>query len=394
MLSGSFAAGSVFEAPEQAGLAAITAEAMLRGTTQRSFADLHETLESNAMSLGFSSGRFLTSFDGKALGDDLPLLLDILHDVLHNPAFPEDQVALIKGEVITGMRYRQLDTRYMANKRFQELAYPPNHIFHRSNSGEIETVSPLTAEDCRAYYARQYGPAQFIMVVVGAVKTAEAIATVEAALGHWHNPNQQTTWEQPPLLELNDIRHALVTLPGKTQSDLVLGVPGPARSAPDYRAAMLANNVLGVFGMMGRLGSTIREDKGWAYYSASSLEGGIGPGPWRAYAGVNPANVKEAVQLIRQEINRMLDEPVNTQELADNQSNLVARLPLRLEKNEGVAANLMAMERFGLGLDYLRRYSEEIQALTPADLQAAMHKYWKPDAFALSVAGPEIEAAL
>jgi zinc protease len=391
VMVGSFPGGAIFEDPGKRGLAALTADAVMRGTKTRSFEMLHETLESAGMSLEVEAGRHYVSFSGKALGEDLSTLLDLLGDVLQNPTFPADHVERLKAEILTGLRYHQQDTRYRASKAFRELAYPENHIYHYDATGEIETVSPLTVDDLRGFHGRQYGPGQMLLVIVGAVKAVDALAQVESAFGAWQNDQQQTAFEHPPLASLNSIKHQLVVVPGKSQSDIILGVPGPARTAPDYQAAKLVNNVLGVFGMMGRLGASVREEKGLAYYSSSSFAGGTGPGAWKVSAGVNPANVKLALDSIRLELNRIINEPVSEDDLRDNQANLTARLPLLLENNSGVASNILAMERYGLGLDYLRRYTDEINSLTVRDLQKAMKNYWKPDSFSLAVAGPKLE---
>lgn len=230
-----------------------------------------------------------------------------------------------------------------------------------------------------------------IVAVVGAVKAGEVVKLLEQTLGDWQNPAQQTDFAQPEAPLPGAVQVQTVELPGKTQSDIVLGIAGPPRHAPDFQAARIANNVLGVFGMMGRLGASVREEKGLAYYSYSSIEGGLSQGAWQVSAGVNPANVRLAVASIRQEIERMLDEPISAADLADNQANLVGRLPLLLETNESVASNLLTMERYRLGLDYLRNYADEINTITIKDVQAAMRKYWRKDAFCLAIAGPALK---
>ena len=81
---------------------------------------------------------------------------------------------------------------------------------------------------------------------------------------------------------------------GKSQSDLVIGTNGPMRRDPEFMSASIGNNILGQFGMMGRIGDVVREKSGLAYYAYSSLSAGIGPGSWEVSAGVNPQNVKKA----------------------------------------------------------------------------------------------------
>jgi zinc protease len=179
-------------------------------------------------------------------------------------------------------------------------------------------------------------------------------------------------------------------MPGKTQSDIVLGCPGLARNDPDYYAAVVTNTVLGRFGMYGRLGTHVREEQGLAYYCLSSLEAGQWPGPWCVFAGVNPANVPLAIESILQEIARMREEQVPDDELDDSKAFLTGSLPLRLETNEGMAAALLEMERYGLGLDYLQRYPDLIHGVTAAEVQAVAAKYLDPQAYALAIAGPDL----
>lgn len=393
VVTGSFAGGAIFENPAQAGIASLTAEATMYGTRNHDYETIHETLESAGMSLEVSAGRYLSSFDGKALAEDLPALLDLLGDVLQHPVFPPEHVQVIRAQAVTGLKYNLQNTRYMANRAFFELTYPENHIQYRGSTGTLDTLSALTPADMAAYHEKQYGPGAMIVVVVGAVKAEKALAEVERVLGSWQNPAQHTDFTQPDVPRLSKVQFRAVALPGKTQSDIVLGVPGPSRYSEDYVPASVINHVLGVFGMFGRLGKSVREEQGLAYYCYSSIEGGLHQGPWRVVAGVNPNNVKQAVDSIRVEIEQMIKTPISPDDLADSKANLTGRLPLRLESNEGVAANLLAMERYHLGLDYLRQYNTMINALTVGQLQTAMQSYWQPDAFSLAVAGPELNGA-
>src|SRR5690606_17560692 len=92
-----------------------------------------------------------------------------------------------------------------------------------------------------------------------------------------------------PIASGNGVRKRHVVMPEKTQSDFIIGWSGMRRLDPDFDPARLANTVLGVFGMMGRLGANVRERQGMAYYAYSRLSGDRVPGTWVAIAGVNPA---------------------------------------------------------------------------------------------------------
>lgn len=379
--------GALQEPAEKAGLASFHSALLMRGTVRHSFGELYELIESNGASLEFSSGGHTCRFGSKSLAEDLPLMLSLAAEALCEPTFPEEHVEKVRGQILTALRLREHDTRSMAALTFQELAYPPHHPYGRSVGGYIETITAIRRDDLVNFH-RNLGPRGAVIVVVGAVKADEAVRLVEATFGDWENPDQPPPPQAPPAPRLEDVREKFVPIAGKSQTDLVLGYPGPARSAPDYEAARLANSILGVFGLYGRLGDSVRQEQGLAYYSYSSLTGGLGPGPWRIIAGVAPENVTRAVETIRREVRRLIDEPVSAEELADNKSFFKGHLILSLETNEGVAGSILSMEMYGLGLDYLRRYNDIVDSLSAQDVQNAAAHYLDPDAYALGIAGP------
>ncbi|MFN8379526.1 MAG: pitrilysin family protein, partial [Anaerolineae bacterium] len=263
-----------------------------------------------------------------------------------------------------------------------------NHPYHYPARGTLDTVTRLEPHDLRAFHARHYGPRGMNIAIVGAVNVDEAVDAVRARFDGWANVDQPVLPVLPDVPPITEPRRGLRAIPGKTQSDIALGVVGPARSAPDYQAVQLANSVLGQFGMMGRIGASVREELGLAYYAYSNVEGGLGPGAWSVMAGVNPTNVDLAVERIQDELRRLISEPVSADDLADNQAYFTGRLPLQLESNEGIAGSILNMELYGLGLDFLVHYHDQIMRLTTDDLLAAARQYLDPDRLAIGVSGP------
>jgi zinc protease len=387
VVNGYLAVGARDEPPERAGLAMFTASALMRGTAARTFAEIYEEMESVGASAGVSGGIHTTPFGAKSLVEDLPLTLNILSEALRRPTFPADEVERLRGEILTALEERAHDTRSMANLTFHELAYPEGHPYARSVSGYPETVAALRRDDLVEFYTHGYGPLGMVVVVVGAVDAALALAQVEQAFGDWEGRMHEPA-SLPDVPRITEVRERAVPIPGKSQTDIVLGYPGPARRSPDYLDAVVCNNILGVFGLMGRLGDNVRDVQGLAYYSFSQVDGGTGPGPWRVVAGVHPTNVERAVAGIRDEIRRICQEPVDEAELSDNKAFLTGSLPLRLETNEGVARVITGMERYGLGLDYLQRYTGLIEEITAERVQATAQRWLDPDAYAIASAGP------
>jgi zinc protease len=227
-----------------------------------------------------------------------------------------------------------------------------------------------------------------VVTVVGAVKANEVFDFIEGAFGDWEKPKQESLPELPSVGQPKRLLRKVTTLPGKSQCDIVVGTPGPSRLEQHYLAAALGNNILGRFGMYGRIGDAVRESAGLAYYAYSTLSGGLGPGPWQVIAGVNPIAVDQAIELIRDEIRRFVTQKVAKSELTENQANFIGRLPIQLESNEGVAGAILHVEKFGLGLDYFQNYPQLVASITRDEIIQTANRFLDPDRMVISIAGP------
>jgi zinc protease len=386
VINGYLSSGSLFDTDEKLGLAHFTALGLMRGTAHHDFQQIYDALESAGATFGFGAGMHTTSFAGRALAEDLPLLLGTLAEAVREPVFPADQIERLRAQLLTGLAIRAQDTGDMASMAFDELVYP-HHPYARPEDGYPETIQAIDLGDLTAYHHTHFGPRGMVVSVVGAVDPHAAVDAVRAALGDWSNPLQPDVPALPDLAPLGDTVTRQVIIPGKSQADLVMGGQGPSRRSPDFMPASLGNSVLGQFGMYGRIGDVVREQSGLAYYSYTSLNAGQGPGSWEVQAGINPVNLEKAIALIREEIGRFVKEPVSAEELADSQANFVGRMPLSLESNNGVASALLNIERYDLGMDYYRRYPDLVRAVTTDQVLEVARRYLDPSRLIIVSAG-------
>ncbi len=386
VIEGYLLVGNLDEPEHLTGLTSYTAGMLSRGTRRRSFAEISETVEAVGASIGFAADRHTTSFSTKSLAEDIDLVLDVLADELRNPVFPADHVEKVRGLRMTAIAERENDTRQMASLTFRELMFGA-HPLGRNLLGTRQTNAAIRRDDLVQFYETFYRPQGMVIAVVGALPAEEAVAKVAAAFGDWSGERPPRP-PLPPLPELDTVRERRVLMPDKSQSDLIIGWPAMPRLHPDFDRARLANTVLGVFGMMGRLGTNVRERQGMAYYAYSQLASNKQAGMWLAIAGVNPANVARAIAAIIEEVQRLADERVPQEELDDCKRYLTGSLPLQMETNDGVASILVDIEWNELGLDYVQRYVDIINSLTADDVQAAAQKYLATGKYALAVAGP------
>jgi zinc protease len=389
VINGYLACGSVFDPIEKLGLAHFSSLALLRGTQKRNFQQIYDTMESLGVSLGFGASVHNTSFAGRALAEDFSTLMDLLSESLREPVFPPEHVERLRAQMLTGLAIRAQDTAEMASLGFDQVVFK-GHPYANPEDGYPETIQVITRNDLVEFHQTHYGPRGMVIVVVGAVTPEEAVTQVRRCLGDWTNARQAEAPGLPKIIPLEKpFRHHIV-IAGKSQTDLVMGTLGPKRCSPDYLAASLGNNILGQFGMMGRIGDVVRVQAGLAYDASTSLNAWIDGGSWEVSAGVNPANLNRAIDLIVAELRRYIKEPVSLEELQDSQANFIGRLPLSLESNAGVANALLNLERFQLGLDYYRQYPARVEQVTVSDVLEVSRRYLNPDQLATISAGPQI----
>ena len=387
VVAGFFEAGALFDTDEKLGLAEYTVLSLMRGTHKRTFDEIYNSLESVGAGLGFNTGVHKSGFNGRSLAEDLPLLLDLLCEALTTPVFPKAEIEKLRAQLLTGLAIRAEDTSDMASMVFDNILFK-GHPYSRPEDGFPETIKKIRRDDLVKFHREHYGPRGMVIAVVGGVKPEEAVKQVKRSLGSWQVKGQQETPALPPVKPLKKTVSKHHRIAGKSQSDLIIGTNGPMRRDPEFMSASIGNNILGQFGMMGRIGDVVREKSGLAYYAYSSLSAGLGPGSWEVSAGVNPQNLKKASNLILDELKRFVQEGVTADELADTKANFIGRLPLSLESNGGVANALLNIERHQLGLDYYHRYEDLVNEVTAEDVLKTARKFIDPDKLVFAAAGP------
>ena len=162
------------------------------------------------------------------------------------------------------------------------------------------------------------------------------------------------------------------SMPGKSQSDIAYGFTTISRLDPRYYAYWVMNNILGQFGLGGRLADNIRERQGMAYYAFSAFDPSVGDGPLMIRAGVDPANVERAIAAIDAGGRRAGRRRADRRRAARD-----AAVPDRLDpadcsrRTPSIATFLQTAEQFGLGLDYDRRLPALLGAVTLDEVRAA-----------------------
>ncbi|HEU5089806.1 MAG TPA: pitrilysin family protein, partial [Roseiflexaceae bacterium] len=338
-------------------------------------------------SVNAGGGTNASGFGGRALAEDLALVLDILSDMVMRPHFPATEIERLRSQLVMGLRESEQETRTQASRAARELLFPADHPYSRLSGGTIETVSRITRDDLRDFHAL-YQPAASTIAIVGDVQPSAVLELLERSFGAWHAERPLPATELPPPNRIERIERRDIAMAGKTQSDVIWAVHGLPRTSPDYYAAAIGNMMLGRIGLGGRLGENVRERQGLAYYCGSSLDADLYAGPWAALAGINPANVERTIAAIVHEVAHFLEDGPTDQELSDTRDYMTGSTVLGLETNDGIAATLLGIERYNLGLDYIDRYPSIIRSVTPEQIVEVARRYLSTERYVVTVAGP------
>ena len=379
--------GSMLDPSGKTGLAHFTANLLSRGTKNLSFSDFHSQLEFAGANLSFSCGNQHAWFRGKALAEDVELLFQLSSDSLQNPSFKQEYIRRLRAQLIAGLTIRDQDTSEMASLLLYRYLFP-DHSYGQPIDGYTETIQSITRSDIIQFHNRFYSPIDMIIVVVGAVDKQKISDLSEKYFSTWkvHTTAQFNNQKIPSPPTTIIRKHKFIE--GKSQVDLLMGCFSPIRTSPDYLPVFIGNNILGQFGLMGRIGKIVRSKYGLAYYASSSVNAWSDVGTWVFTAGLNLENMERAIDLIKKEIKQFIKSPVTDQELNNSKSHLLGRMPMSLESNAGLANAILTMQRFKLGFTYYQKYTGLISSITAKQILASSRKYLHPDRLVIASAGP------
>ncbi len=388
---GSIRAGTAFEPPEKQGLAELTSRLLIRGTNRVGAARLADSLESVGAAVSFRNNQDTISFQARTISTWTERILRIISECLTKPALRPRDVEKEKEELITDIRLRDDDTTRRGMKELQRLVYPPDHPYRHDRLGTAETAKRIERGDIKDYLEDRIGRAPVILAFAGTFEKTQVVKWAAKTFGERDEAGEGQNGRRGHTFEPKGESREIV-MPHKTQSDILMGTFATSRTDPDYEALNLLNTVLGELGFMGRLGQRVRDKEGLAYSATCFLNAGSQGGTWTALAGVNPRNVVQVTEFIREELKRIREEPVGNEELDSAKQNQIGSALMELESTEGVARTSHNLAHFGLGLDYFAKRKQAYGKIGPSELQSMAAKYLDQSRLSTVVVGPKLKA--
>jgi zinc protease len=380
-------AGSICDPPGGEGTTWLLSRVIDRGTAGRSTEQIADELDRRGVTLSTGVTRHLFTISCTCLAEDFEFLLGLLGEIVMAPSLPPAEVATRKGEVITAIRQDEDNPAVRASETLMAKLYPGGHPYGRPTKGSVEIVERLTRDHLAALHGSRFAPGALTAVVVGDVAPDAVWAAADRVFGGWQVPTPPAI-PLPPAAPRQTRERVVLPMMNKAQADIAYGFVAIRRSDPDYYACWLMNNAFGQYAIGGRLGDSIRERQGMAYYVSSALDANVAEGPLAIRAGVSPANVDRAIASIDFEIERIAAEGLTPKELDESRRYLIGAMPRALETNAAIANFLQTSEFFGLGLDYDVRMPEYLRAVTLEQTHAAARRLLDVKRATIVVAGP------
>ncbi|HKC02977.1 MAG TPA: pitrilysin family protein [Sphingomicrobium sp.] len=384
-----FDAGEASDAPDSRGLAALTMNLMDEGTTSMSSQELAEAEERLGadISTGNSSDRSLATLS--ALSANLAPSLDILTDVVRNPAFQPSEIERIKAQTLTGIAQTQKDPTRVANRVLPAVLFGAANPYGGPAGGDPKAIARFSRADLAGYEQRWIRPDNVKIFVVSSLPLTEVKPLLDARFGNWTAPasakGMKSFTASPPRPAAQRI--LLVNRPGAPQSSILGGQLIPVDPRGDVIPLSAANDILGG-NFLSRLNMDLRESKGWSYGVSGRpnyYEKGVS---YIVSAPVQADKTGESIAELNAQISAYLSTKGATdEELKRTVARSINELPGRFEGADDVLNAMMSMDLFARPDNYYETLAPKYRSLTTATLDQAARGTIDPKGFTWVVVG-------
>ncbi len=383
-LSATIDVGSIYEDADKVGLATMTGSVMRTGgTTNRNGDDIDELVEARALTVetfigGSSGGAYLS-----AMSEDIDLGLELLADILRNPAFPEDKIKLAKEQQKAGISRRNDAPQGIAQREAMKAVFGPDHPMARHP--EYDTVAAVSQQDMIDFHADWFHPDRMYLVVIGDFNSQEMVTKIEAAFAGW----EKATKPLPADPEIPEFPRTVnvVDKDDLTQTTVFMGHKGIRADDPNYAGVQVANRILGG-GFASRLFSEVRSRQGLAYSVGSSPGTGFrSPGLFVGFTMTKSETSEKAASAVLSEMQKMVTDEVTDDELAQAKDSILNSEVFSYDTSREILDRAVMFERYGYPSDFLQTYQENVKKMTKADVLAATQAVWHPEDMTILAVG-------
>jgi len=352
-----------------------------RGTSNRSSEEIAVEIESIAGEIDGFSGRNSLGVTVEALSENFETAMDIFADVILNPVFPDEEIERARREVLSDIN-KENDNLLRKNINLFLKTLYKEHPYRFNVLGAEQNVQNFNKNDLAGYYKKVVDPRNMVLTVVGDINTAQVLEIIEEQFGDLKK-SEFVELKIKSEAKPDKIREEVLYEKDKNQTHIILGFQGPTLYDKNYYAFEVLNTILA--GQGGRLFLELRDKKSLAYTVTSFLSPGIEHGFFGIYIGTAPEKEAEAIEGIKNEITKLLENGITEDELNRAKNYLVGNFEIGLQQNTAQAAKIAFDEAYGLGWDSYKTYSKKIFAVTKEDVVKVSKKFIDLDTYTLAI---------
>jgi zinc protease len=381
----SFRGGTALDPEGKDGVTQMVADQMTEGVGDLDSQAFKAKLEDNVISIDFGAGQDTFTGSMKTLNTNRALAVELLRDALLRPRFDQADLERARGQVLASLSRSSEEPGTIANRTWSETSFPGHPYAHQSR-GTPQTVPGLTVADLKAQHARLLGRDNLVVGVVGDITPDELGKLLDRVFGDLPAKAASSSVAIPEVTPQGGGR-TIVVRRAIPQSLAIFGGPGLKRDDPDYFAATLMNYILGGGGFNSRLTLEVREKRGLAYSVGSYLSPMDHAGLIMGSVGSENARIGQSLDIIREQWVKMRDEGPTEHELADAKTYVDGSYPLNLTSTSRIARTLVQIQYDNLGIDYMDRRKQLINAVTMDDIKRVAQRLLDPAKLLVVVVG-------
>ncbi len=365
---------------------------MQRGTGTMTYQELEDYLDENRITLNVTSSAGTLDVNLRTRREFLDKAIEILGQVLRDPAMPEDQFEIARKELLTSLKQGMAEPQMLAINRFQrELTpCPPDDVRYVPTLEEsIARYEALTLDEIRSLHRDFLGAEHGELTIVGDFDPDEVRQQLDGIFEGW---TASQPYERIARTGRPDVagQRIVIETPDKANAFYVAGLTDTIRdNDPDYEAMMMANYILGSGGLSSRLADRVRKQEGLSYavgsqFSADDMDD---RGLFVMFAISAPENTEKVVATIREEVQRMLDSGVTGEELQAAKSSYLESLQGRRAEDRRLAATLNSQLQVERTMEFEKRREDRFRSLTTEQVDQALRRIVNPERLIVITAG-------
>jgi len=378
--------GSRFEPGEKTGLGSVFGEAQRTGGTKAMTGDqMDDFLEARGARIETGMGETSGTAELWCLKQDFPDVLKTFADVLRNPVFADEKIAIAKNQVATSIMRRNDDPTGIMFREIDKLVYGPDSPYARTP--EFATLEKISRDDLRAFHGKYYAPNRVILGMVGDFNSKEMAKKVKEVFGDWPRGAEV---KDPPAAYRTAVTPGVyyIQKDDVTQSNIILGHLGIQKNNPDVFAVDVMNEAWGG-GFASRLFSNVRSKKGLAYAVAGGVTSNYDfPGRFFAWVTTKTETTGAGIDALMEEIEGLSGNPLTGEEVQRAKDSILNSFVFNYDSRAKILRQQITYAYYGFPPDYLARYRQNIEKVTAADVARVAKKYVHKDRMAILVVGP------